>query len=213
MSAIADLAKRRPVVTYFVLTFVISWGGALLAIGGSGGMAGTTPESDPRFVYALLAMLAGPSVAGVMMTALVRGRAGLHEYRSRLIAWRVGPGWYAVALLTAPVLMMATLLALSSTSEAFVPGILTAENKGALVLVGLGVGLSAGVFEELGWTGFAIPTMLRRHGVASTGLLVGVLWSGWHLLPNSVWAAEAEPASSRCPPTSWPRPPASSSAT
>ena len=31
--------------------------------------------------------------------------------------------------------------------------------------------------EELGWTGFAVPTLLRqRHGVLGTGLIVGLLW-------------------------------------
>ena len=35
-----------------------------------------------------------------------------------------------------------------------------------------------GIFEELGWTGFAMPTLLRRmrYGVLTTGLIVGVLW-------------------------------------
>jgi hypothetical protein len=50
------------VAVYFGLTIAISWGGTLLAIGGSG----TTPASDPRFAYALIAMLAGPSVTGVL---------------------------------------------------------------------------------------------------------------------------------------------------
>jgi len=31
--------------------------------------------------------------------------------------------------------------------------------------------------EELGWTGFAVPTLLRqRYGALATGLLVGVPW-------------------------------------
>jgi uncharacterized protein len=77
------------------------------------------------------------------------------------------------------------------TSEAFLPGVLTSDSRATLLLIGLGVGLSVGLFEELGWTGFAIPTMLRRHGVPATGLVVGVMWSAWHLLPNTVWAAEA----------------------
>ena len=64
MSAIRAFVTRHPVAAYFALTFAISWGGALLAIGGSGGMRGTTPASDPRFAYALIAMLAGPSVTG-----------------------------------------------------------------------------------------------------------------------------------------------------
>jgi uncharacterized protein len=191
VASIADLARRSPALSFFLLAFAISWGGTLLAIGGSGGMAGTTPDSDPRFVYAFFAMLAGPCIAGIGMTALLNGRAGLGEYRLRLFAWRRGLAWYATAILAAPLLMMATLLVLSAGSDAFVPGILTAENKTTFLLIGLGVGLGAGIFEELGWTGFAIPTVLQRHGVLTTGLTVGVLWSAWHLLPNSVWAAEA----------------------
>lgn len=185
-----DLLRRRPLLAYFALVFVISWGGALLAIGGAGGMTGTTPESDPRFVYALIAMLAGPSIAGLTLTALVYGRAGLCELRSRLLAWRVSVAWYAAALLTAPVLMTTTLLALSSTSPAFLPGILTTDSPASLLLISVGVGLSAGLLEELGWTGFAIPIMLGRHTALMTGLVVGVLWSAWHLLPN-IWAANA----------------------
>ena len=190
MSTIKAFVTRHPVPAYFALTFAISWGGALLAIGGSGGMRGTTPTSDPRFAYAVMAMLAGPSVTGILLTALVYGRAGLREFRSRLLTWRVGATWYAVALLTAPVVMTATLLALSSTSPAFLPGIFTSDHKASLLLVSLAVGLSAGVFEELGWTGFAIPTLRRRHGVLATGLIVGIWWSAWHLLPN-VWSSRA----------------------
>ena len=38
----------------------------------------------------------------------------------------------------------------------------------------------AGIFEELGWTGFVTPKLRLRHGVLGTGLMVGVLWGGWH---------------------------------
>jgi membrane protease YdiL (CAAX protease family) len=44
------------------------------------------------------------------------------------------------------------------------------------------VGLGAGFFEELGWTGFAVPGLRRRYGVLATGLIVGVLWAAWHVL-------------------------------
>jgi membrane protease YdiL (CAAX protease family) len=190
MRTIKVFVTKHAVLTYFALTFAISWGGALLAIGGSGGMAGTTPASDPRFIYALMAMLAGPSITGILLTALVHGRTGLRAFLSRLLTWRVGARWYAVALLTAPLLMIATLSALSLTSPAYIPGIVTSDDKASLLLIGLGVGLAAGIFEELGWTGFAIPTMRPRYGVLTTGVLVGVWWSAWHLLPN-VWARSA----------------------
>jgi membrane protease YdiL (CAAX protease family) len=55
--------------------------------------------------------------------------------------------------------------------------------------MGVAAGLMAGVFEELGWTGFAVPTLLRlRHGVLATGLIVGIPWAAWHLLV-AFWAS------------------------
>ena len=185
--------SRYPVATYVVLTFAMSWGLAFFAIGGGGGMQGTTPASDPRFVYALIAMLAGPSLSGLLLTAMVSGRAGLREYVARLLVWRADATSYAVVILLAPVLMTATLLVLSLASPAFMPGIVTSDGRAFLLAVSLGVGVSAGIVEELGWTGFAIPALRRRHGVIATGLIVGVLWSAWHLFP-SIWARDAASA-------------------
>jgi len=94
---------------------------------------------------------------------------------------------------------MAALLALSLVSPEYLPRIFTTGDRPALLLMGIAVGLTAGIFEELGWTGFAIPTMLRlRYGVLSTGLVVGVLWGAWHL-PINFWgsgvtAGEISPA-------------------
>jgi membrane protease YdiL (CAAX protease family) len=105
-----------------------------------------------------------------------------------LLRWRVGARWYAVALLTAPLSMMAVLLGLSLISPEFLPRILTASDKASLLLMGIAVRLGAGIFEELGWTGFAIPRMKLRYGVLSTGLFVGMLWGAWHLFIN-YWAS------------------------
>src|SRR5215213_11673185 len=173
MKTIKAFIKSHPVLSYFALTFAISWGGMLLLIlaGGSGGIP-------------MLAWVAGPPVAGIMFTGLVYGRAGFRNLLTRMTRWRVGARWYAVALLTAPLLVTATLLALSISSPEFLPRILTSDEKAALLLFGIGWGLvGGGLLEELGWTGFAVPTLLRqRHGVLSTGLIVGLLWGAWHFL-------------------------------
>jgi len=67
-------------------------------------------------------------------------------------------------------------------SSVFLPGILTTSDKASLLLFGFAVGLGAGFFEELGWTGFAVPGLRLRHGVLGTGLIVGLLWGAWHFL-------------------------------
>jgi uncharacterized protein len=188
MITIKAFITRYPVRSYFALAFAISWGGVLLVIGGPGGIPGTLEQFGRLLPYAIPAMLAGPSVAGLLLTGLVHGRAGLRELLSRSLKWRVGAGWYAVALLTAPLLFTAIPLVLSSLFPEFRPGILTMSNKTSLLLFGIAAGLAAGIFEEIGWTGFAVPRLRLRYGVIPTGLIVGVLWGAWHFLVN-VWSS------------------------
>ena len=176
---IKALATNHPVLSYYALAFAISWGAILIAVG-PGRFLGTTSTS-PSFALVGFVSLLGPGIAGVLMTALVAGRPGLRELLSRLLRWRVGLRWYAVALLTAPLVTILTLLALSLTSRAFVPAIITAEDKASLVLSGIAVGLIVPIFEELGWTGFVTPRLWLRHGVLGTGLIMGLLWGAWHL--------------------------------
>jgi membrane protease YdiL (CAAX protease family) len=171
--------RKHSVATYFALTFAISWGGALMMVGPR--IPATREEFEGLLPVAISAMLAGPSIAGILLTGLVYGKAGLREFRSRLLKWRVGARWYAAALLLAPALMMALLLVLSRFSPEFLPGIVVSTDKTAFLLSGFAIALGAGIFEELGWTGFAIPTLRRRYGVLATGLIVGFAWAAWHL--------------------------------
>jgi membrane protease YdiL (CAAX protease family) len=181
MTTLMAFIIRHPVRSYFALAFVISWAGIVLVVG---------PARIPTTIEHLLmigpavyvAMLAGPSVAGLLMTSLVSGRPGLREVLARLLTWRVDANWYAVALLTAPFLTMVVSLALSVLSPEFLPAIFLTDDKAPLLLFGLAAGFIVGIFEELGWTGFAVPRLRRRYGVLSTGLLLGVLWGAWHFI-------------------------------
>jgi len=181
MSTVKASTTRQPALAYYALAFAISWGGVLIVVGPNG-FPGTSDEVERLMPYAILAFAIGPALAGPLSTGFVYGTAGLREFLSRLLKWRVAGFWYAVALLTAPLLMTAVLLALSLFSCEFVPAIFTSDDKSTLLLVGIATALAAGFFEELGWTGFAIPTLRQHHGVLSTGLIAGVLWGAWHLL-------------------------------
>ena len=88
-------------------------------------------------------------------------------------------------------MLIAELLALSLSSSEFLPGLFTSGGKTSRLALGITAGLSAGIFEELGWTGFAVPRLRLRHGVVATGLIVGVLWGAWHILANVIFARGA----------------------
>jgi hypothetical protein len=189
MKTIKAFIKGHPLLSYYALVFAISWGGILLVVGGPGAIPTTEERVQTLMPFVLPALFAGPSVAGLVLTGLVYGRAGFRDLFARMRRWRVGARWYALALLTGPFLITAILLGLTLFSPEFLPRILTTSDKASLLLFGIGWGLvGGGLLEELGWTGFAVPTLLRgRHGVLSTGLVVGLLWGAWHYLV-AFWA-------------------------
>jgi membrane protease YdiL (CAAX protease family) len=129
-----------------------------------------------------MAILLGPSLACILLTGLASGRKGFSELISRLFRWRVGARWYAVAFLTAPLTTAVTLFTLSLFSLEFIPSLSTSKDKITFLLMGIVAGLVVGIFEELGWTGFAIPRMRLRYSIFTTGLIVGLLWGAWHFL-------------------------------
>lgn len=188
MSKIKFYLKKHTVLFYFLLTFTISWGGVLIAVGGPGGIPGTKEEFDSLFPFVLITMLAGPSISGILLTSLVYGRSGLREFRSRLLKWRVSIQWYAIALLTAPILTITIFLVLTLTSTVFLPSIFVVSDKVTHVLFGIVVGFLAGLIEELGWTGFVVPELRKRYSILITGLIVGFFWAAWHLLV-AFWAS------------------------
>jgi membrane protease YdiL (CAAX protease family) len=80
-----------------------------------------------------------------------------------------------------PVLLLITLLGLSAIlSNAFLPG---------FQIIGIILGFVAGYFEEIGWTGFALPELLKKHSPIKAGIILGLLWGMWHFLADYLGAS------------------------
>ena len=175
---------RYPALMYFVITFVISWGGVLI-LSTPYGMPATPDQAEKAWPIVFAPYFLGPVIASLLMTQLVSGRAGFRDLGARLRKWQVGIRWYAGALLIAPLLVGILTLLFSLVSRDFLPVVAAAEDKIGVIVQGIAVGLIFGGFlEELGWTGFAVPRLRRTHSVFRTGLIVGFLHGLWHLLPT-----------------------------
>jgi membrane protease YdiL (CAAX protease family) len=158
------------VTTYFILTFAISWTGALLVA------APALVRGQPVPLLASLlmfpAMLLGPPLASLILHFRSGGRAALRDLGSRMTKLRVQPAWY-LCLLIPPTLVTAVLFSLKTlVSPMYAP------NR---FLVGIGFGVVAGLLEEIGWMGFAFPRMAVRHGELRAAIILGLLWGLWHL--------------------------------
>jgi membrane protease YdiL (CAAX protease family) len=191
---------KYPITTYYLLTFLISWGGLIVIMGGPDKIT-SEPTTTP-FIFAYLVTVGGPITAGVLLTGLFQGKEGYRELISRLFKWCVPLKWYAVALLIAPLTVFTTLLTLSLFAPVFMPGIfgsgnnsvafmfgLPGSDKIALLLFVLMLGLFNGFIEELGWTGFATYRLKLNHNLILTGSSVGMLWGLWHLPSNYIGSA------------------------
>jgi membrane protease YdiL (CAAX protease family) len=95
--------------------------------------------------------------------------------------FRIRPAYYAI-LLVPPASVLVTLTALRLLQgPAFTPG---------FQAFGLPIGIVAGFFEEIGWTGYAYPRMRVKFGPAAGAVLLGVAWGLWHLpVADSLGAA------------------------
>lgn len=170
-----SIVERHAVWAYFGLVFALAWGGIFLVV------QTVSPSGDaasPAMIgIVALPMLLAPGLAGITLTALAEGRAGLRALWARMTHWRVDARWYLVALFVMPLAVLAILAGLALlVTPAYAP---------VLSLLGV-AGLAAGYLEEFGWTGFATPRLLSVRGPLAAGLVLGVLWGLWHGLADYV---------------------------
>lgn len=179
--------RKNPVLFYFIFTFLISWG-AILVLIAINGMPNTADEAQAQLPLAIMTFLFGPFISGLVMIGLVHGRNGYRDLWSRMLKWRINLVWYAIALLLAPLVFVATHFVLSFFSPVYLPGFLTATDGSALIFMGIMSGIMVGILEEVGWFGFAIPEMRKRYNPLAVGLIVGIIWGAWHIMSNDIWA-------------------------
>jgi len=167
-----------PLIAYFAMAFGFSWG-AIAAIALPSGVPGHADVVASRAPALFGAMVTGPVLASLVLTALLGGRAGLRDLARRMTRWRAGARSYAV-LLAAPAILVVLLGTLSLVSPSFMPSVFTVARPAQVIVLAIAGGLAAGFFEEIGWSGFATPRLLARYSVLQSGLALGVLWAIWH---------------------------------
>lgn len=175
---------QRRVWAFFALTLFISWSTWLSAAAAE---AGLLPFSIPLAVQAV--GIFGPALAALIVAARVEGREGLRRLWRRLVRWRVGWQWYALALL-GPALLFAAAIAIGALLGLSVdlsrPAVLDLVGDDSLspwlLLPPLFLyTLITVAGEEIGWRGYALPHLLDQQSPLTASLIVGLVWGLWHV--------------------------------
>lgn len=155
-----SILKRYPLTSFFILAYAITWAGIPFGW---------------FFTF-------GPLLAALIVVSLTQGKAGLREWGSRLIRWRVGWVWYVLAI-TVPLAVLAAAFSINLSLGAG-PASLAQLAPGSIVVifaVRLINPLDGPLAEEPGWRGLAQPGLQRRHSPLVATSILGLLVAGWHL--------------------------------
>src|SRR5215213_6608286 len=168
-----SLVKRHPIITFFVLTYVLTW-----ALESPLVFLRDTVTDTQGLVLVILASNV-PSVVAIVLTAIVFGRGTLRKLLGRLLIWRVNPLWYLVVIL-GPAALTGGVVALN----AILGG--PALSLG-MPLLGVAFFLAFSIFpgsalgEEIGWRGYVLPRLQTRMSALSASLILAPIWALWHL--------------------------------
>ena len=131
------------------------------------------PNPFPVFPY-------GPFLAAVIVLALTTGKTGVIGLLRRIVLWRVGLRWYAVALFLPVALAAVCLNVLVLGAPA--PSL---EELGGwpslFVLFPLTLLIGGPLGEEPGWRGYVLPRLQTGRSALTASLILGALIALWHL--------------------------------
>jgi len=181
--------SRFPVLWFFVVAYVLTGIGACLNLLA---LARRLP-TDTWMPYAPYLIGAGPSLAGLLMTLFLYGLPGVRRLAVQLTPWSVGRAWpvLAVCLLLPLGVIVLPLSVLAGLGVSVPPPSwrLSTYLYGAVIGGGF---IGPGLFEEIGWRGFALPLLQRRYSALASSLILGLAWAFWHW-PNFVLPSESPP--------------------
>ena len=172
--------REHQLITYFILAYAISW---IIVAPLVASAQGFIDVSVPFALHYLNDY--APLSAAIITAAIANGTGGLRELFQRMIKWRAGLGWVLVAVFSPLALfgVAAGMVIVGMGEEPPDPSLLGSITY----LPYLGGGgwifwiLTAGIGEESGWRGYALPSLQGNMSALSATLIVTLLWVGWHL--------------------------------
>jgi membrane protease YdiL (CAAX protease family) len=173
ISRLTSVVKRHPLITFFVLTYALTW-----AIESPFVFLTDSVTATQGLVLIILASNV-PSAVAIILTAVVLGRGALRKLLGRLLIWRVNPIWYLVVFL-GPVALVGGVVGLNALMGG--PALsLGMPLVGATIFFAFSVVPGSALGEEIGWRGYVLPRLQSRMSALSASLLIAPIWGLWHL--------------------------------
>ena len=184
----AGRTNRHLLIAYFLLAYGITWFFSIL------GTPRFIPFQIPPAVVALSNILLhyGPTLAAIIVTRIEGEGAAIRRLFNGLSVWRVAAQWY-VFILIFPVVIRLLAVSVDFLMGGILPVFASSEfatSGDNPILLFIGILFQAGIAEEIGWRGYALPKLQTRYNVLVSSLMLGFAWGLWHFHPMN-WSALA----------------------
>lgn len=123
-----------------------------------------------------------PTLAALLVVSVVPGGGGIKRLVRPVSRWRVPFYWYALALLGPSVLFLIGDVVRFALSLALPSQWITIPGAAAIAFL-IGALIAGSFGEEVGWRGLGQPRLQARYGAFWAAVMVGTVWSVWHLWP------------------------------
>ena len=167
---------RHPIFSFFFLAYAISWSiGVPLALQANG----IVDLDLPLWLHYATAF--GPALSALCMMWALRERLDgtrATRARPRTLTW-------SIIGFASPLVLFAVAQITGRTIGQPVPSWTALGHVNFLPDLGLFAWLlwlaTSGTGEEVGWRGFLLPRLQRRHSPLRSSVLLALGWAGWHL--------------------------------
>ena len=125
-------------------------------------------------------MIVVPGTVATILTGYEAGARRALDLWLRLadVGRIAGARWIALSLLCMPLASLAAYAAMRAFGRPL-PDAIHSPLWQAPVLIA--VFFCGAIFEEVGWTGYAMGPLQYRYGVTGAGLIIGIVWALWHV--------------------------------
>jgi len=123
-----------------------------------------------------------PTLAALLVAGLMPRGGGIRRLLRPVLRWRLGPGWYVLALVGPSVLFVVGDLVRVLLNAPLPAEWLALPGPAAIAFL-IGALIAGSFGEEVGWRGLGQPQLQLPYGAFKAAVLVGVVWSVWHLWP------------------------------
>lgn len=174
------IIKKHPLISFFFVTFLISWGIAgLFFLFPDQVVRLTMKEADayhPLFRFAVSA----PTISAFLVILWLRGKQCLLDYMARYLDFSIPHRWYA--LIFGGIVGFGFLLRIIEESVGVEVPVLSFSWFSFIPYASYWILYDPGpLSEEGGWRGFALPLLQRHFSQFWSAIILGTVWTIFHL--------------------------------